>query len=161
MKRQQGDVINLFLFFQNEVRKLKCVGRRRRDAFSSSCVGRGNRRKAHTSCRTASFCVLSTRHSLRIRRYIASNWKGFGRKRWWPNRCSIPEPAWKDWTKTTKNLGQDIRCPGRDSNRTSFEYESKRYRYANLLSLATQFISRAQMGLLSSSIKWPLRFCIA
>jgi hypothetical protein len=33
-----------------------------------------------------------------------TNWKGFGRKRPWPNRGSILEFAWRDWGKPWKSV---------------------------------------------------------
>jgi hypothetical protein len=48
------------------------------------------------------------------------NWKGFGRKRSWPNQDTIPAFAWKNWGKSQKP--QDIWCPGLNSNQASSEY---------------------------------------
>jgi hypothetical protein len=44
------------------------------------------------------------------------NWKGYGRKRLWPNLRYYPGICMEGLRKTTKSLTQAIRSPGRDSN---------------------------------------------
>jgi hypothetical protein len=54
------------------------------------------------------------------------NWKGFGRKRSWPDRDDIPEFVFLVGLRiTTKSLTQDSQCPGRDPNRARPECESR------------------------------------
>jgi hypothetical protein len=42
------------------------------------------------------------------------NWKGFGRKRSWPNRDTIPAFAWNNREKGLKT--EDFRCPAEARN---------------------------------------------
>jgi hypothetical protein len=51
------------------------------------------------------------------------NWKGCGRKRSWPNLRYYPGICLEGLRKTTKNLSQDNRSPGRDLNPGPPEYE--------------------------------------
>jgi hypothetical protein len=52
------------------------------------------------------------------------NWKGCGRKRSWPNLRYYPGICLEGLTKTTKNLSQHSRSPGRDLNPGPPEYEA-------------------------------------
>jgi hypothetical protein len=51
------------------------------------------------------------------------NWKRCGRKRLWPNKINYPVVFPDGLRKTTKNLSQDRRSPGRDLNLGPPEYE--------------------------------------
>jgi hypothetical protein len=55
---------------------------------------------------------------------MVMNWQGFGRKWLPPNLDTIPAFASRGMEHTKKNLGQDIRCPDRVSNRVPSEYKS-------------------------------------
>jgi hypothetical protein len=50
-------------------------------------------------------CQYFRRHNVEwyVRRWIM-NWKGFARKWLWPNWCSIPFFAWRDWRKPRKYI---------------------------------------------------------
>jgi hypothetical protein len=52
------------------------------------------------------------------------NWKGCGRKRSWPNLRYYPGIC-LGLRKTTKNLSQDSRTPGRDLNPGPPKYEAR------------------------------------
>jgi hypothetical protein len=52
------------------------------------------------------------------------NWKGFGMRLSFPNRDTNPHGN-EVLRKTTKNLSQDSRCPGIDSNWAFHECESR------------------------------------
>jgi hypothetical protein len=51
------------------------------------------------------------------------NWKGCGRMRPRPNLRYYPSICMEGLRKTTKNLSQNSRCPGRDLNSWSPEYK--------------------------------------
>jgi hypothetical protein len=51
------------------------------------------------------------------------NWKGFGRMRSWPNFKVLSRHSPGGLWKSTKNLSQDRRSPGRDLNSGTPEYE--------------------------------------
>jgi hypothetical protein len=52
------------------------------------------------------------------------NWKGCGKKRSWPNLRLYPRICLEGLRKTTKNLSQDSRYPGRDLKPGPPEYEA-------------------------------------
>jgi hypothetical protein len=52
------------------------------------------------------------------------NWKGFERKRSWTKFKALSRNSPRGSEKTTKNLSQDGRSPGRDLNPEPTEYES-------------------------------------
>jgi hypothetical protein len=49
------------------------------------------------------------------------NWKGFGRKRSWPNRGASPAEG----TEEKHEHAEDSGYPGRDSNRALLDYKSR------------------------------------
>jgi hypothetical protein len=50
-------------------------------------------------------------------------WKGYGRKRSWPNVGYSPSIYLEGLRKTSKNLSQDSWSPGRDSSPRPTEYD--------------------------------------
>jgi hypothetical protein len=100
-------------------------------------------------------CHLSTRHSTAIKYfyfifmgYLTTffsidmsdvqdggwliNWKGLGRKQYWPNQGTIPE--WLEGLrKPTKALIEDSRCLGRDSSREDPNTSLQHYCCVSLL----------------------------
>jgi hypothetical protein len=52
------------------------------------------------------------------------NWKGCGRKGLWPNGRYYPSTCMNGLRKTTKNISQDSRPPGRDLNPGLPEYKA-------------------------------------
>jgi hypothetical protein len=52
------------------------------------------------------------------------NWKGYGRKRSWPNLRLFPIICLGELSKTTKNLNQNRQSPDRDLNPGPPEYEA-------------------------------------
>lgn len=53
------------------------------------------------------------------------DWSGYGRKRSWPKSRYYPYMCLQELRRTTGNLNQASRCPGRDSNRSFPEYHFK------------------------------------
>jgi hypothetical protein len=53
------------------------------------------------------------------------NWKGYERKRPWPNLRCYHGICLEGLRETTKNLSQDSRSPGRDSNSGPPEYKAR------------------------------------
>jgi hypothetical protein len=51
------------------------------------------------------------------------NWEGCGRKLSWYNLWYYPEIPLEGLRKTTKYIGADRRCPGRDSYWASLKYK--------------------------------------
>jgi hypothetical protein len=52
------------------------------------------------------------------------NWKGYGRKRSWPNLRCYPEICLEGLRNATKNLGQNSQSSVRDVNSGLAEYEA-------------------------------------
>jgi hypothetical protein len=52
------------------------------------------------------------------------NWKGYGRKLYWPNFWYYPVICLEELRESTKNHSQDSRSPGRDLNPGPSEYKA-------------------------------------
>jgi hypothetical protein len=77
---------------------------------------------------------------------VNDDWKGCGRKRSWPNLKYYLGIGLEGLRKTTKNLSQHSRSPGRDLNPGPPEYEgvlSTRLRNSALTRIATNIMHEA------------------